>query len=63
MYQITVESINKFNRVEWRETVEAKSKAAASRKANVIIGSTGETVTVNKIQNQYDEKIQTWQLV
>ena len=62
MYQITVESINKFNLVEWRETVEAKSKAAASRKANQVIKSTGEEVTVNKIQNQYDKTVQIWQL-
>lgn len=63
MYQITVESINKFKRVEWAETVEAKSKAAVARKANEIIKSTGEKVTVNKIQNQYDETLQIWQLV
>jgi len=63
MFQITVESINKFNRVEWKETVEGKSKAAAARKANEIIKSIGEEVTVNKIQNQYDETLAIWQLI
>lgn len=63
MYQITVESINKFNKVEWRETVTGKSKAAASRKANETIKSIGLPVEVNKIQNQYDETLQIWQLV
>jgi len=63
MFQITVESINKFNRVEWKEEVEGKTKAAATRKANEIIKSIGEEVTINKIQNQYDKNLQIWQLV
>ena len=63
MYQITVESINQFNRVEWQEIVQAKSKAAVSRKANKIVKSIGEEVNINKIQNQYDETLQIWQLV
>ena len=62
MYQITVESINKFNRVEWSETVEAKSKAAVTRKANEIIKSIGEEVNTHKHTNQFDSKMEIWQL-
>jgi phage regulator Rha-like protein len=62
MYQITVESINKFNRIEWSETVEAKSKAAATRKANKIIKSTGEEANTHKHTNEFDSKMEIWQL-
>lgn len=67
MYQITVESINQFKRVEWRETVEAKSKAAATRKANLIVKdaefSSLEAISVNKFTNKYDSTMEIWQLI
>jgi hypothetical protein len=62
MHQITIESINKFNAIEWSETVQAASKAAASRKAYAVIRSCGEAVNISKRVNEFDATIEVWRL-
>jgi len=62
MTQITVESVTKLGEVEWTETVTAASKAAASRKANDVIRSTGEHVAIEKHVNEFDSSIETWRI-
>ena len=62
MHQITIESINKFNKIEWSETIQAASKSAARRKANAVIRSCGEVVNISKRVNEFDATIEVWEV-
>ena len=62
MHQITIESYNKHGEREWRETVQAANKSAASRKAYGAIRSCGESVNIIKRVNEFDATIEVWRL-